>query len=232
VKRDHPTLGLGVANDDDSSNEHQNREGTLVLSQWLPDTPSRLPYGPTHQVGIGALVLHPKDSTKMLVVQELTGPAAARKLWKMPTGLADPGEDVADAAVRELEEETGLKGTFDSIVCFRQAHPTVDRRKSSNAAAASDLFFVCLLRLPEDYSIDHHEAQEEEIAAIDWKSIEEYSSQDLWQGSPLYGEINRIMKRAAQQVDHHKPLPDAFVEAKLPVGFRPGTNSLYMASKI
>mmetsp|Transcript_692 Transcript_692/g.1000 ORF Transcript_692/g.1000 Transcript_692/m.1000 type:complete len:411 (+) Transcript_692:64-1296(+) len=230
VKRDHPSLGMIVT--DDKDDKSQNREGTLVLSQWLPDTPSRLPYGPTHQVGIGALVLHPSDSTKMLLVQEKTGPAAARKLWKMPTGIADPGEDVADAAVRELEEETGLKSTFDSIVCFRQAHPTVDHRKSSNAAAASDLFFVCLLRLSKDYSIDHHEAQEEEIADIDWKSIEEYASQDLWQGSPLYGEINRIMMKAAQQVDHHQPLPDAFVETKLPVGFRPGTNSLYMASKI
>lgn len=45
----------------------------------------------THQVGIGALVVHP-TSGKMLAVQERTGPAAKRKLWKMPTGLTDPGE--------------------------------------------------------------------------------------------------------------------------------------------
>lgn len=60
--------------------------GEAVLTKWLPKhSESRLPHGPTHQVGIGALVLHPLTG-KMLVVQERTGPAAARKLWKMPTG--------------------------------------------------------------------------------------------------------------------------------------------------
>lgn len=56
------------------------------------DTVSRLPLGPYFQAGVGCVVLHPSDPSKMLVVQEITGPAAARKLWKMPTGLIDPGK--------------------------------------------------------------------------------------------------------------------------------------------
>jgi len=48
----------------------------LILKQWLPDTPSRLPLGPTHQVGVGALILD--DEGKMLVVQEKSGPAAGK----------------------------------------------------------------------------------------------------------------------------------------------------------
>lgn len=57
--------------------------GTCVLTKWLPkDTESRLPNGPSHQVGVGVLVLHPLTG-KMLAVQERTGPAAARKLWKV-----------------------------------------------------------------------------------------------------------------------------------------------------
>ena len=88
---------------------------------WLLDSPSHLPLGPTHQVGIRALVLHPITG-KMLVVQEKSGQAAAWKLWKMPTGLADPGEDIVDAAIREVKEETGLDCSFDHIVCFLQAH--------------------------------------------------------------------------------------------------------------
>ena len=58
----------------------------------------------------------------MLVVQEKSGPAAAHELWKMPTGLLDPSEDVGDAAIRELKEETGLDGTVERILSIRQAH--------------------------------------------------------------------------------------------------------------
>ena len=60
-------------------------KGNLVLTRWLPECESRLPLGPSHQVGVGCLLLHPK-SKKMLCVQEKTGPAAKRRLWKMPTG--------------------------------------------------------------------------------------------------------------------------------------------------
>ncbi len=97
------------------------KKGLLVMTQWLPENEeSRLPHGPTHQVGIGAVILHPITG-KMLVVQEKTGPAAKRKLWKMPTGLTDPGEDVVDAAIREAKEEVGLDVEFDRIICMRQA---------------------------------------------------------------------------------------------------------------
>jgi hypothetical protein len=55
------------------------REKTLILSQWLPENkPSKLPLGPSHQVGIGALVLHPSDPSQMLVVQEKSGPGTFR----------------------------------------------------------------------------------------------------------------------------------------------------------
>lgn len=43
-----------------------------------------------------------------MVVQERSGPGAAKKLWKIPTGLTDPGEDIDDAAIREGKEEIGL----------------------------------------------------------------------------------------------------------------------------
>lgn len=57
-----------------------NKEGQLILSHWIPtDIPSRLPRGPMYQVGVGCIVLKPGDPTQMLVVKELTGPAAASK---------------------------------------------------------------------------------------------------------------------------------------------------------
>lgn len=128
--------------------------------------------------------------------------AAKWKLWKMPTGLLDPSEDIPEAAVRELQEETGLEGSMDGIICFRQAH-----RPSS----ASDLFFVCRLVLKDPAA--KWTPQEDEIADIRWMSVEDYCNQERWQGSPVYEELNgTILKTslAAQKstesklISHHR----------------------------
>ena len=54
---------------------HFVKNEKLILSRWLPDdVASKLPLGPTHQVGVGTVVFHPSDPSQMLVVQEKTGP--------------------------------------------------------------------------------------------------------------------------------------------------------------
>jgi len=212
--------------------------GQVVLTRWLPiDAESRLPNGPTHQVGIGAVVLHPITG-KMLAVREKSGPAAAQGLWKMPTGLTDPGEDVATAAVRELSEETGLDCVFDRIVCFRETHGGLFGR--------SDLFFVCLCRLAPSLE-DAARAggtvelspQEEEIAQVDWIELEDYADQDLWKESPLYQELNGALILAARygiedggNAQANNSLTaggGGFVGKTLPLGYRPGSNTIYVS---
>jgi 8-oxo-dGTP pyrophosphatase MutT (NUDIX family) len=175
-------------------NDEDNKSGTsvLVLSRWLPpDEPSRLPFGPTHQVGVGTVVLNPRDPTEMLVVQERTGPAATYRLWKMPTGLLDPDEDIPDGARRELLEETGLSATLDGVVCFRQAH---------RPGSTSDLFFVCSMRLDDDDDgTVQWSPQDGEIADIRWMAVEEYCLQDRWRGSPLYETLNGCILHLSNQ---------------------------------
>ena len=214
--------------------------GYCILTKWLPkDTESRLPNGPTHQVGIGALVIHPTTG-KMLAVQERTGPAAKRKLWKMPTGLTDPGEDIATAAVRELKEETGLDCEFDKIICFRQAHGGLFNR--------SDMFFVCLCRLKSEVEEKVKNGgdielipQEEEILMADWIDMDFYATQGVWSESPLYKEMNGAMIHAAKNGIEYSLSSDdnsgkeeahGFVAKNLPVGFRPGSNTIYVSSKL
>lgn len=54
---------------------HFVKNNKLILSRWLPNgVASKLPLGPTHQVGVGTVVFHPSDPSQMLVVQEKTGP--------------------------------------------------------------------------------------------------------------------------------------------------------------
>lgn len=177
-----------------SNNVKSNSSNSLVLSRWLPtDTPSRLPHGPTHQVGVGVILLNPSDPSQMLVVKELTGPAAKYNLWKMPTGLVDPQEYVPEAASRELLEETGIEARMSGILCIRQAH-------RSNADT-SDMFFVCKMKPLLEHSDDaiQWKRQETEIADIRWMSVKDYCKQDRWQGSPLYETLNDCVLRASIQ---------------------------------
>jgi ADP-ribose pyrophosphatase YjhB (NUDIX family) len=133
----------------------------------------------------------------------------------MPTGLLDPGEDVGEAAVRELKEETGLDGTLERVLGVRQAH---------SPSRASDLFFICLLKLKNPLQVPI--LQEEEISDLTWMTTEEYCNQEAWKESPAYQELNAAILRTA----HEKTA--GMVERKLPLGFRPGTNTLYTSSKI
>jgi mutator protein MutT len=54
-------------------------------------------------VGVGVLI---RDDDRYLIVERAADPDAG--LWSIPGGLVEIGENVADAAVREAKEETGL----------------------------------------------------------------------------------------------------------------------------
>jgi ADP-ribose pyrophosphatase YjhB (NUDIX family) len=207
------TLANGTSDD---------KNNMLVLKKWLPDdSASRLPSGPNHQIGVGCLVLHPDDPTLMLTVQEKTGPAAALGLWKMPTGLSDTAEDIHCAAIRELREETGLEAHFDGILCLRQAHPVGG---GGTGRAVSDLFFVCRMCLTDETAVDiekHMTACPNEIAAMQWMSVQDYCDQERWQTSPVYQELNRSILCASQHTHfHHATLELGLLNQR-------GTNTLY-----
>ena len=130
-----------------------------MLTQWLPaNEKSPLPPNASTQVGVGAFVLN--DEGKILLVQEAWGGLKGKGVWKIPTGLAEAGEDLAEACVRECLEETGVEAEFESIVAFRHAHGFM--------AGKSDLFFVCILRA----KTSEITVQAAEIADAKWGEIE------------------------------------------------------------
>jgi len=203
---------------------HSCHQTVLIMTHWLDDTkPNRLPAGPSHQVGVGCVVLNPADASQMLVVQELSGPAAAAQLWKMPTGLVDAGEDVHQAALRELYEETGLRAVFRGLLCQRQAHA------SRRGRTASDLFCVCVLQVEQPVEWT---ACPEEIAAIQWMSVQEYCDQERWQTSPVYMELNGLILELSEQKqkEEQQDVGGVWEAHTLPLGFyanNTATNTLY-----
>ena len=60
--------------------------------------------GPIHYIGCGCVV--PDGDGRFLLVRETK--AAARGRLALPAGSLDPDESIAEAAVREVLEETGL----------------------------------------------------------------------------------------------------------------------------
>mmetsp|Transcript_40657 Transcript_40657/g.83085 ORF Transcript_40657/g.83085 Transcript_40657/m.83085 type:complete len:463 (-) Transcript_40657:132-1520(-) len=100
---------------------HHAQEDYVMMTQWLPDSPSPLPRYAFTQVGVGGIVVNSKD--EILLVQERVSPVPQFEgCWKLPGGLADPGEDFAETVLREVQEETGIKGELDGVVSLRHSH--------------------------------------------------------------------------------------------------------------
>lgn len=116
------------------------------------------------------------------------------------------------------------------------------------------MFFVCLCKLHPKYEQKLREGgevellpQEEEILMADWIDMEFYAHQGTWKESPLYKEMNGAMIRAAKRgityssANNDQSSEDGgddndeshgFVAKNLPVGFRPGSNTIYVSSKL
>ena len=60
---------------------------------------------------VGALVC--RDQTLLLVQR---GQEPGKGLWSVPGGRVERGEEMVDAVVRELAEETGIHGTCGELV--------------------------------------------------------------------------------------------------------------------
>ena len=132
----------------------------LMLTRWLPATPSPLPrYGFT-QIGVGGVVVNGRGEV-LMVVERVSPLARMQGSYKLPGGLSDPGEDFAQTVAREVLEETGVATELDGVVSLRHAH---GRRFDQG-----DLYVIVRLRATaEEITID-----EAELAEARWMSREE-----------------------------------------------------------
>lgn len=131
----------------------------IVLTKWLPeDEENILPSYATRTAGISAIVID--DQNRILVLKEKYHPEWG---YKMPSGAVEMGENIKDAAVREVKEETGIDTVFEGVIAWCERHNT----RMDNA---SDLFFACRLR-PKSSDIV---VQKSEVFEAIWMPLDEY----------------------------------------------------------
>jgi 8-oxo-dGTP pyrophosphatase MutT (NUDIX family) len=80
-----------------------------------------------------------------LVVNEqgaiLMGQRSDNGLWALPSGIADPGEEMARACAREVFEETGIVVEVEALISIRSIGPVV--YPNQDVTEFVDHFFRC-----------------------------------------------------------------------------------------
>jgi len=170
---------------------HHAEPDYLMMCTWLAEGESMLPANASHSIGVGIVCVNERD--EIVMVQEATGPAANRKggFWKVPTGLVNAGEELADGCVREMKEETGIDVQYVATVGFRELPRAMHGK--------GNLFFMCLCKLVGSGEIV---MQAEELAAASWMPIKEVMALPYYQdvdGSPTaYQELMRASMEAVR----------------------------------
>ena len=110
-------------------------------------------------LGVAACVVHDE---RVLLVQEADG--SHKGLWGLPKGFVEEGESPSTAAIRELEEECGIKGEILGIIGIREC--------VRNGQTA--VFIAYLIR---PFSLDVS-LKNKEIMNYGWYSLEDFESID------------------------------------------------------
>jgi 8-oxo-dGTP pyrophosphatase MutT (NUDIX family) len=127
------------------------------------------------------LVLDPRDRLLLFKFEHKTGPLAGQSFWATPGGELDQGEDFAQAARRELLEETGFR--------IEDPGPVVERRSvtlqlpNGEWVCADEQFFLVRIEAAQLLSTKQWTDLEHEVmAAHHWWPADELRStaEQVW----------------------------------------------------
>ncbi|MBW3536225.1 MAG: NUDIX hydrolase [Actinobacteria bacterium] len=134
------------------------------------------------EVCVGAVAV---DAGRLLMVRRGRGPAAGD--WSLPGGRVEPGETLAEAVVRELEEEAGIEGVCGPMIGW------VER-------IDDDHHFVIL-----DFSVDVLEGTEpvagDDAAEARWVPLEEIAELNVVAGLVEFLHENGIIDLIAADAE-------------------------------
>ncbi|KAF4531935.1 hypothetical protein B566_EDAN006627 [Ephemera danica] len=138
---------------------HAKPEG-VTMCRWLPENEAcNIPEYCHTMIGVAGLVTDSQG--RLLVVKERF---ADISMWKLPGGYVEKGEDIGDAAVREVLEETGLHTRFSSLVAFRHSH--------GSQFGCSDMYLIAhLIPDNEDQPLVRCEREIEDCC---WMQVDDY----------------------------------------------------------
>lgn len=152
---------------------HHAKENNVTMVKWLPEAEDcNIPVFAHTMIGVGAIVFNSKD--QILAVKERFWKTPH---WKLPGGYVEPGEDIVNAAIREVLEETNIKAKFFSVVAFRHTH--------QSQFGCSDIYFIVSLTAESEFI----SKCDREIDDCQWMKIEEFLNH------PHVHEMNRFFVR-------------------------------------
>ncbi|MGK5543309.1 NUDIX hydrolase [Streptomyces sp. URMC 127] len=135
--------------------------------------------------GAGAWGLIRRQDGHVLLVHH-----ARSGLWTLPGGRVEEGETLREAAVREVREETGLRGEAGQLLVVRHARPgtwfgPLQRTRDS-------LHFVFAMDVPADQFCSVRR-QEDEVLDIRWWAPDQVAADDQHEPSVLITAALKVL---------------------------------------
>jgi len=99
--------------------EFHNCEPTRSTLTYKVKKSAYIPVPPTHTIGVGAVVIN--EQNELLMVRDRIH--TSRSLYKLPGGMLEHSQSLKEGVIRELWEETGIKGEVIKMVSVLNSHP-------------------------------------------------------------------------------------------------------------